>query len=247
MNEDAFEVYDLAQRRAIPDNYHKINAIDSEGSTALHLALDPFNAFFDESIIQTLIEKGSNVNAIDKYGSTPLHNYSCSDDINALIIDDLLQHGADINAIDKQGRTPLHYLSQNNNDIDTFRYFLEHGAKINVIDKQGKTPLHYLAENSYDIDLFKYFIENGAKVDKSVVDSLFHRKKDDYDLLEIYNYLNKIYILKQATSEIPYLPPSKNFSGGKEYLKAKKDFESNDFGKKRNTFTSELKYLKRLK
>ena len=73
--------------------------------------------------------------------------------------------------------------------------------------------------------------------------------EDDENFNEIYDYLLSVEKGKKVTQEILYLPPKESFKGGKEYLKAKKHFESNRFGKKRckNIFAEELRYLKRLK
>jgi hypothetical protein len=217
----AMNVYNLIER-GMPVSSKEINATDGLGSTALHYTLDPDYGFFDEQIVKRLIEQGADVNAVNLYGRTPLHNYARNEDINIHIVDYLLKHGAKINAIDSEGNTPLHYIAIDSYDLDLYKYFIDHGAKIDINSKYGESVIGILRGRT----------EEGS---------------DDEDILEIYNYVSGINKLKQTTSEIPYLPPSKSFSGGKQYLKAKKHFESNRFGKKRNTFTSELKYLKRLK
>lgn len=46
-----------------------MDAVDTGGSTALHIAVDTK----DEKLVQVLIEAGARVNARDEYGNTPLH------------------------------------------------------------------------------------------------------------------------------------------------------------------------------
>jgi ankyrin repeat protein len=244
-----------------------INSTNPDGSTALHNVLHPGYARFDQGIIQNLIENGANVNAVDNYGNTPLHIYSRSDDINTKIVEDLLNHGANINATNNEGKTPLHIYAAKEDggeDITIFRYFIEHGARVNAVDNYGQTPLHYYVYHGNGIHIFKYFIEHGAKIDikdqdgTDVVQLALARVRpeseddedddEDEDFNKIYNYLLSVQKGKKVTQEILYIPPKESFKGGKEYLKGLKRWnKANNFGKKKNKFASDLKYLQKLK
>ena len=77
-----------------------INAVFSNGNTALHLAASEK----ETKIIQALDAKGADINAQNSNGSTPLHIAASYE--NPQMIQALIAVGADINAVNQKGQTP---------------------------------------------------------------------------------------------------------------------------------------------
>ncbi|XP_026751581.2 ankyrin repeat domain-containing protein 27-like [Galleria mellonella] len=134
---------------------------DSHGLTALHIACIHGKA----TIVESLIDMGSNVNATDVNECTPLHYASSRGHQNALLL--LLHSGANINETNIDKNTPLH-LSVNNghmNCVKAIIYFAEHSRKkviINCVNESGNTPLHLASKWGYE-GIARLLIENGAE------------------------------------------------------------------------------------
>ena len=140
-----------------------INARDSRGRTALHLAARDWEGWDIKQTIlqlQMLVDHGANVNAKDKTASTPLH-YALAPaqwDLNRAGISFLLDHGAQTNALDHQGCTPLHLSAQCRTldpDLHVMQQLLDHGADINARDNEGLLPLDHAirVSDSYNIEI----------------------------------------------------------------------------------------------
>ncbi|KAJ9057124.1 hypothetical protein DSO57_1025556 [Entomophthora muscae] len=99
-----------------------LNATDSQGCTALHLAA----VSQSYQIAKVLLEKGVAVNPEDDLGRTPLHLSileSLKQSDRTLRTETLLtSHNANINAQDYQGRTPLHFCFSTAGIIPYMRY-----------------------------------------------------------------------------------------------------------------------------
>jgi ankyrin repeat protein len=171
-----------------------INAVDSDGKTALHYARDA-------NVIEILLAHGAQINATDNMGRTALHrvveNYArytnielrrSSDEPNkeALIsaheakivnsVKSLLAAGANITATDHEGRTVLHTALLNytttTDKQEMVRILLDAGVDINATDNEGKTVLHYLAilqplyeTTNYDINRYLIIKKRSEMVD----------------------------------------------------------------------------------
>ncbi|KAM3964405.1 putative VPS9-ankyrin repeat-containing protein [Aphomia sociella] len=134
---------------------------DSHGLTPLHVACIHGKA----TIVELLIDMGSNINATDLNECTSLHYASSRGHQNALLL--LLHSGANINQVNIDKNTPLH-LSVNNghmNCVKALIYFAEHSRKkvvINCINESGNTPLHLASKWGYE-GICRLLIENGAE------------------------------------------------------------------------------------
>ncbi|MBI2437872.1 MAG: ankyrin repeat domain-containing protein [Lentisphaerae bacterium] len=114
-------------------------AIDSDGSTAVHLAAQ-FNRLEEAA---ALLAKGANINAINKVGLTPLHLAALAG--HSAIVNLLLEHGANLKAQDVFGLTPLHLAAQYGH-ADTIAMLVNNGAELeSKTNTQGLTPLHWAA------------------------------------------------------------------------------------------------------
>jgi ankyrin repeat protein len=83
-----------------------IQALDTDGSTALHCATWKGN----QAMVAFLLAAGADVNAHNKnehWGTTPLHAAAHAN--QAAIAEMLIEYGADVNARDMNGKTPMHH------------------------------------------------------------------------------------------------------------------------------------------
>jgi ankyrin repeat protein len=81
----------------------EINHRDSDGETALHVAVSGY----ENNFVSLLLEHGAGINIQDNQGNTPLLTALKQEEKNLATL--LIKAGADINLADKQGITPLGY------------------------------------------------------------------------------------------------------------------------------------------
>ena len=115
-----------------------INAVDSSGQTALHVAA----SLGMESIVEMLLEKGAKINAMDKSGHTPLHlaaKHGKKDAVHSLLI-----RGATVDPMNNDGLTPLVYAVSEGLDPDIVRDLLENGADPNAHIFSDGNVLHFM-------------------------------------------------------------------------------------------------------
>lgn len=146
-----------------------INAVDSSGATAFHLAVMNENS----RMAYFLIGKGAKINTMTNDRVTPLH-VARDPELSRYLID----NGADVNAGDKWRNTPLHNVpygfcsicSNENYPVkrELTALLLSKGANINAKNLDNQTPLHGAATYGY-VHLSRYFLQRGAKAD--VMDS----------------------------------------------------------------------------
>ncbi len=145
-----------------------VNAVDSSGSTPLHIVSNPESALMltraganlsatdndglmplhralgKPACVSTLIQAGADVNAADAQGRCPIEMT-----LNTETLGLLIRAGADVNAKDSAGQTLLHRFV---NSPDHVAVLLQVGADVNATDAHGRTPLH-LASNPDSIRL----------------------------------------------------------------------------------------------
>lgn len=124
-----------------------VNARNSQGETALHLAAEANNLEF----VQYFCEQGADLEAKNQYIKelTPGQGYV-------------------MNRVEGTGnRTPLHYATTGYAKLEIVRYLCEQGANVNAADEQGNTPLHFAAYGSFyspKSEIVRYLCERGANV-----------------------------------------------------------------------------------
>jgi ankyrin repeat protein len=137
---DAAERGDREAVRTLLKQKADVNAVQGDGSTALHWA-----AYKDDvDMARLLLAAGANVKATTRIGGiTPLS--MASKNGNAAIIDALLQAGGDANYIDERGTTALMTAAASGN-ADAVRILIDHGSDVNARDgSHGQTPLMFAA------------------------------------------------------------------------------------------------------
>jgi ankyrin repeat protein len=140
---DAIKANDVAAVRGLLDTRVDVNAVQTDGTTALHWAVDRDSA----EIVQLLIRAGANVKATNRYGSTPLWLASLNG--NSATIGMLLEAGADANAASEEGETPL-MVAARTGRIDAVNALLARGVDPNVKENwRGQTALMWAAAEGH--------------------------------------------------------------------------------------------------
>ena len=147
-----------AQIRVLVDHGADLDAPDTKGHTALHLAAETWKD--SQENIMALVDAGAGVEARDESGETPLHLAASRGTLAK--INALLDAEADVNARDTDGETPLHKANRRHAPANILA-LLKAGADVSARDELGNTPLHAAAraENASGI---KALLEAGAAV-----------------------------------------------------------------------------------
>ena len=167
--------------KALLDAGVKVNAVDSKGDTALHLACyygntervelllsaqdidfnvqnnagkTPLMLASEISIIKALLTAGAKVNAVDSNGDTALHR-ACDDGEREKVELLLSAQGIDFNVQNNAGKTPL-MLAYN---LDIFKDLLAAGAKVDAVNSKGNTALHEACSNRYSEEKVKLLLD----------------------------------------------------------------------------------------
>ena len=151
----AARVQDHASVRALLAEGADVDAVQPDGTTALHWA-----AHWDDlETADLLIRRDANVNAVNELGATPLWA-SCVHG-SAPMIERLLQAGADVNAALPSGETPL-MTAARTGIVDAVRALLRHGADVNARESsRGQTALMWAVGQRHP-DVAGLLIEHGA-------------------------------------------------------------------------------------
>jgi len=142
-----------------------LNAKDSNGKTALHLAAQ--RAVEREnwrSILRRILVKGPDVNLKDAKGWTALH-YVCNYESDAqdevkVILENT--KGIELNIVDNNNMTPMHIAAMRG-QTDVCETLMNNGAKVDAKDKYGHTPAYY-AVRAGNIETADALIKNGADI-----------------------------------------------------------------------------------
>jgi serine/threonine-protein phosphatase 6 regulatory ankyrin repeat subunit B len=115
-----------------------VNAVNSDGKTALHLAS------YEEitASVKLLVEHNADLSIADQNGSTALHEAVDK----AEIVEVLLDKGTEVDVLNNEGQTPL-FRAVNRGGVESFEMLLKHGADLWTTDKDGSTPLHAACSN----------------------------------------------------------------------------------------------------
>ncbi|KAK5905715.1 hypothetical protein CgunFtcFv8_001645 [Champsocephalus gunnari] len=122
-----------------------VNAVDSSGMTALHMAA----GILHKDIMVSLIKEGADLSmGVKPSGNTPLHLAVVSMTLRAFktlqddtsCISELLERGAEVNAVNNAGITPLHEACSMGN-TELVELLLRYGANINQLSGAGESCL----------------------------------------------------------------------------------------------------------
>ncbi|XP_046566153.1 uncharacterized protein LOC124274831 [Haliotis rubra] len=121
-----------------------VNALNSDGDTALHCSFLSFDPHSHE-VIQALLDKEADVKIKNKKGETLLHCAALNECMECV---KLLLPLSDVNALNSDGDTALHYsfLSYEPHS-HVIQALLDKEADVKIKNKKGETALHCAARN----------------------------------------------------------------------------------------------------
>lgn len=133
-----------------------VNALDSDGRTALHYAVTSGKI----EIVMKLLHAGANPNIKTLYGYSP---FLVAASMLPSCLEQLLAFGADVHTTSHSGRNALHVISDycGENSEPYYAALLKAGADINAQGSEGYTALHYAIRND-NVAKVKYLLERGA-------------------------------------------------------------------------------------
>jgi ankyrin repeat protein len=154
---DAVKAGDRAAVQAQLRTRGSADAVEADGTTALHWAVRANNA----DIVSMLLRAGAAPNRANRYGVTPLTLAATNG--NASIVEMLIKAGADPRSPSAEGEPPL-MTAANAGSVDVVRALARHGADVNVRDGwMGETALMWAASENHPA-VVKTLIALGADV-----------------------------------------------------------------------------------
>jgi ankyrin repeat protein len=152
---DAAMLGDVAAVSNLLKEGANVNAMQSDGATALHWA-----AYHgDVALVQQLLEAGANPSAANRNGSTPM--WLAAERGDTPVLEVLLEGGANPNELLPLGRRPL-MLAARSGVVEAVQVLLDYGADPNAAESErGTTALMQAADQGH-ADVIALLIENGA-------------------------------------------------------------------------------------
>ncbi|HEY5610602.1 MAG TPA: ankyrin repeat domain-containing protein, partial [Thermoanaerobaculia bacterium] len=117
-----------------------VNAKNSRGETALHIAADDDDA----KLIAMFLKAGADVNAKDKNGETPLFRAAGNGHGGVKATQPLIAAGADLTLKYEYGNTAMHEAVMSDFEVP-LKALIAAGADINAKNEEGETPLRIAA------------------------------------------------------------------------------------------------------
>ena len=165
--------------------FDDINVKDTEGQTALHLAVHLFNTKEGRDCVRNLLGAGADVDAKDNNCDTPL--MLATQQRKGDCVEVLLSHGADVTKKNKSGRTALHWAARFGH-VECVQMFIGAGADVNTKDNNGGTAL-IIAAQAGKGDCVELLLSHGANVDAKSYDGrtplMFAARKGKGDCVEV--------------------------------------------------------------
>jgi ankyrin repeat protein len=171
-----------------------VNAAGSDGSTALHWAVQSD----DPEMTRVLLRAGADAKRANRYGMTPLHLAAVNG--NAALMRDLLEAGADANAVLPEGETVL-MTAARTGSIDSLKLLLDRGAKVDARENwYGESALMWAAAENHG-DAVDLLIARGAPVDaRSTLQKTANRRAGQ-NILSLGNWTPLMYAARENALE----------------------------------------------
>ena len=154
---DAAQNSDTALVRSLLSQMADVNAIQPDGSTALHWTVRAD----DLETADLLIRAGANISAANRRGITPL-DLACVNG-SAAMIRKLLDAGASPNATHSDGQTPLMTAARTGNP-EAVRVLIDKGAGVNAKDAIAEQTALMFAITENHPEAVRVLLDHGANV-----------------------------------------------------------------------------------
>jgi ankyrin repeat protein len=148
---------DLAAVRALLAKGTVVDALEVDGTTALHAAVDADHL----DVADALLRAGANASRGDRYGVTPL--YLAAVNGSPAMIRRLIDAGADPNSTDPAGETTL-MTAARTGVVDAMRVLLERGARVDARDPEFQQTALMIAAREDHPAAVSLLISAGAAV-----------------------------------------------------------------------------------
>jgi uncharacterized protein len=153
---DAAKSADTDAVRALVQNKADVNAVDADGTTALHWA-----SYRDDlASADLLIRAGARVDAATDLGVTPLWNASLNG--SEPMVGRLLKAGANPNAALLLGETPVMAAARSGYPV-VVEQLIARGANVNARGARGQTALMWAVSQKHP-DVVKVLLAHGADI-----------------------------------------------------------------------------------
>jgi ankyrin repeat protein len=154
---EAVKAHDVAVVRTLLDSRADVNAVQADGTTALHWAVERDAG----EIVRLLIRAGANVKATNRHGATPLWLALLNG--SAGTIGMLLEAGADASAASSEGETAL-MVAARTGRLEAVELLLARGADPNLKERwRGQTALMWAAAEGH-APVIDALVASGAEV-----------------------------------------------------------------------------------
>jgi len=154
---EAVKTGDLAAARALVAKGTDVNAPESDGTTALHWAVQRN----DVDLVSRLLKAGARVNVKNAFGSTPMFEAALAG--NAALLERLLAARGDVESPNADGQTAL-MVAARTGQVEAVRLLLKRGASVNATERwHGQSALMWAVAQGH-AEVVRELIAKGADV-----------------------------------------------------------------------------------
>jgi ankyrin repeat protein len=148
---------DRATALALASDAGEVAAVEADGTTALHYAVQQNDA----ELVERMVRTGADVNAANRYAVTPLKLAAINGD--AKLLATLLDAGGDVKTRGKDGETLLMTVARGGH-VAAARLLIERGAEVDARELwHGQTALMWAAAQGHPA-MLRELIAHGADV-----------------------------------------------------------------------------------
>jgi ankyrin repeat protein len=168
----------------------EVNAVESDGTTALHWAVEAN----DLELMHLLIKAGAVASTANRYGVTPLQLAAVNGEPKAIEL--LLEAGADPNAVLPEGETVLMTAARTGR-VEAMRLLLDRGAKVDARENwYGETPLIWAAGENHP-EAVKLLLARGADVNARSGAMKYQRRRSGQSIMPLGEWTPLMYAARQ--------------------------------------------------